>query len=93
MFEFLPSDDTARECWNEEWNATEGKLHIRRGRGTPYRFINHSRDPNAVVKFDAVENRFQVQALRDILSREEILLDYRDEPLPRRYLIDRGGYL
>lgn len=81
------------DYWNTEWNHVDGKLYVRTDPGTYYRFINHSRTPNAIVIHDASRKEFGVRSLRDIACDEEIVLDYRQEGLPESYLIRRGGYL
>lgn len=85
--------DMSGSHWEREWNAVEGKLYVREGVGTAYRLINHSRDPNVVVIHKPIERAFVVQAICDIYQNNELLLDYRQETLPRMYLVQRGGYL
>lgn len=71
-----------------EWNAlTQDTLLIRPFR-TCYGFINHSRKPNAEIRY----NPMRVVVLKQINIGDEILLDYRKEPLPKEY-IDMKGHL
>jgi len=76
-----------------EWNVSTGDVYFVRNPSTFYGFINHSRTPNAKVKLDKREGVLRVYALRNINIGEEVLLDYRCEPLELGYIIDRGGYL
>jgi len=68
-----------------EWNALGNNKFLVRDERTSYGFINHSRKPNC--KIDT--NTMEVYSLRDIKANEEILLDYREEPLPEEYI---NGY-
>ena len=45
---------------------------------TKYSYINHSTEPNVFFDLDCQE----VYPLRNILPGEELLIDYRNEPLP-----------
>lgn len=71
-----------------EWNAiTREKILVRMFR-TKYSYINHSRTPNCYVEIG--EDSFvYVRALVD-LNNEELLLDYRFEPLPYAYIETHG---
>lgn len=70
------------ENFHGEWNALkDNKFLIRRNR-TSYGFINHSREPNCKINTKTME----VVAIRDIQKNDEILLDYRKEPLPKEYV-------
>jgi hypothetical protein len=83
-------DDAA----SAEWSYRDGRYYVRPW-GTAYRFINHSRQPNAsaTLAVDGESPRLVVTALRRIARGEEILLDYRAERLPFAYIRDAGGYL
>ena len=71
-----------------EWNAIgEGELLVRHFR-TKYSFINHSRNPNLVIKYFPI----RVVALRSISVGEELTLDYRKEPLSDEYIREKGQY-
>ncbi len=70
-----------------EWNAVEGRCLLVRSHPTKYGFINHSRQPNAVVD---TRNR-QVIASCFVPAGQEILLDYRQEPLPTEYFSANGS--
>ena len=69
-----------------EWNAIENETLLVRPFRTKYSFINHSRTPNVILQ------RFplRVVALTDINANEELLLDYRMEPLNNEYLTGHG---
>lgn len=65
-----------------EWNAlADNKFLVRKDR-TSYGFINHSRRPNCQIYVDSMD----IIAIRNIEKDEEILLDYRNEPLPKEYI-------
>lgn len=81
------------ENQDAEWNAVEGKRLFVRKHSTEYRLINHSRQPNATVKFDEINLQFEVVADRPLTAGDEVLIDYRREPLPETYLVHQGGYL
>ncbi len=69
-----------------EWNALSETVLLVRPFRTSYSFINHSRTPNLVI----LRNPLRIVSLRDIQAREELLLDYRREPLRERYLEGHG---
>lgn len=62
------NEDDSREI--EHWIGT-GKFSWINTEGTPFRYINHSCDPNA-----AISGTKTVVALEDIKSGEEITIDY-----------------
>jgi len=65
-----------------EWNAlADNKFLVRKDR-TSYGFINHSRKPNCKINMETMD----VIAIMDIKDNEEVLLDYRKEPLPKEYV-------
>jgi len=69
-----------------EWNAISiNKLLVRTFR-TKYSFINHSRKPNVCIMY----NPIRIVAVKDIFQDEEIVLDYRKEPLRKEYLNGHG---
>lgn len=69
-----------------EWNALAPDTLLVRPFRTKYSFINHSRTPNvALARFP-----LRVVALRGIAQDEELLLDYRKEPLNDEYLNGHG---
>lgn len=72
-----------------EWNALPGDMLLVRAFRTKYSFINHSRTPNCAV--DTEDDRVRVVALSEILPGEELLLDYRREPLPAGYVTGHGA--
>lgn len=68
-----------------EWNALSEKTLLVRPFRTKYSYINHSDAPNVEVKYDPM----RIEAVRNIHSGDEILLDYSKEPLKRDYLEDK----
>lgn len=75
-----------KEAFFMEWNCiAPDKLLVRPFR-TKYSFINHSRFPNAQIEHFPL----RVVALQDIDEGEELLIDYRREPLPEQYLQGHG---
>ena len=69
-----------------EWNAIENDFLLVRPYRTKYSYINHSRTPNLEV----TSWPLKVIAIRDISEGEELLLDYRKEPLPQKYIESHG---
>ena len=70
-----------------EWNCISPNTLLVRPFRTKYSFINHSREPNvALVRFP-----LRVVAIKDLAPGDELLLDYRTEPLPERYLEGHGS--
>lgn len=76
-----------REAFFMEWNALSEELLLVRPFRTKYSFINHSRNPNLQIE----KLPLRVTALRDIAQGEELLLDYRCEPLRKEYLEGHGS--
>lgn len=70
-----------------EWNALPENRYLVRRKRTKYSYINHSRTPN--VRLESFPP--QIVALRDIPAGEELLLDYREEPLSEDYLRGHGS--
>ena len=69
-----------------EWNAiTTSKLLVRAFR-TKYSFINHSYNPNLIIKY----NPIRLELKSNISINEEFTLDYSKEPLRKEYLEDYG---
>lgn len=64
-----------------EWNALKDNKFLIRHQRTSYGFINHSRTPNCKIE----TNTMTIIAIKEIQENEEILLDYREEPLPKDY--------
>jgi hypothetical protein len=81
----LPEDETFD--FSGEWNALNEKTLLKRSLRTTYGFINHSRLPNCKVNFEEM----RVESIRDIEPGDEILLDYRSEPLPHNYIVEHGS--
>jgi len=69
-----------------EWNALSKTTLMVRPFRTKYSFINHSRHPNLKIH----RNPLSVVAYRAISKKDELLLDYRDEPLSDQYLQGHG---
>lgn len=74
------------ESFFMEWNALAEDTLLVRPLRTKYSFINHSRTPNVCL------DRFplKVVAARNLQPGEELLLDYRCEPLRKEYLNGHG---
>lgn len=81
----LPSE--ARDYLFLEWNALAPDTLLVRAFRTKYSYINHARQPNVELRSRPLE----VVALRDIAQGEELLLDYRKEPLNEEYLTGHGS--
>jgi len=69
-----------------EWNALSVDILLVRALRTKYSYINHSRTPNVKI----LKESMTIISIVDILPNDEILLDYRDEPLNERYLNGHG---
>ena len=76
-----------KKGFSGEWNATTGDILVVRPFRTKYFYINHSRTPNLRV----LENPLRIVTLRKIHAGEELLLDYRNEPLPEEYMTIHGS--
>lgn len=72
-----------------EWNALKGDVLLFRSNRTQYSYINHSRTPNVEVR--QINSSVEVYAISDIKAGGEILLDYRNEPLPEEYIDSHGS--
>ena len=70
-----------------EWNATTGDILVVRPFRTKYFYINHNRKSNLRV----LENPLRIVTLQAIHTGEELLLDYRNEPLPKEYMKVHGS--
>lgn len=70
-----------------EWNSLSPDTLLVRAFRTKYSYINHARQPNVELQ----SYPLQVIALRDIAQGEELLLDYRKEPLNEEYLTGHGS--
>lgn len=64
-----------------EWNALSINTLLVRPFRTKYSFINHSTTPNLIIQYDPI----RVVALTAIQPGDELLLDYRCEPLSNEY--------
>ena len=69
-----------------EWNAIKMDTYLVRDKRTSYGFINHSRSPNCFID----TNTMSIIAKNNIKENEELLLDYRREPLSKDYM-DKFG--
>lgn len=76
-----------KKGFSGEWNATTGDILVVRPFRTKYFYINHSRQPNLRV----LENPLRIVTMRAIQTGEELLLDYRNEPLPEEYMQMHGS--
>lgn len=79
--------DKELSLFKGEWNALSENLLLLRKERTTYGFINHSRTPNCYI--DTTD--LTVKAIRDINANDEIFLDYRKEPLPKKYKSGHGS--
>jgi hypothetical protein len=73
----------------KEWNALPNERVLVRPYRTKYYYINHSRTPNLVIQRDQ-DDKLQIITLRGVSVGEELLLDYREEPLAVSYLSGHG---
>ncbi len=80
-------DRVLTEAFFMEWNALSPTTLLVRPFRTKYSFINHSRTPNLTL----VPHPLRVVAKRAIKAGEELLLDYREEPLRKEYLEGHGS--
>lgn len=80
------TDDSLLETCFMEWNAISKDTLLVRGFRTKYSFINHSRQPNLILR----ENPLRVETLVDIPEGQELFLDYRKEDLSDEYLQGHG---
>ena len=69
-----------------EWNALDKNTLLVRAFRTKYSYINQSRKPNVAIKY----NPMRVEAIKDITKNNEILIDYRKEPLNDNYIKNYG---
>lgn len=74
----------------EEWNALPGDRVLVRPYKTKYYYINHSRSPNLKIVRDGCDKVFLYTKV-DIFEGQELLLDYREEPLAESYLRGHGA--
>lgn len=73
-----------------EWNAIDLERVLFRPFKTKYFFINHSRVPNLKI----VQNscwKLQIITTKEVAGGDELLLDYRMEPLPEWYVNGHGA--
>jgi len=69
-----------------EWNALNNKTLLVRPFRTKYSYINHSENPNVTIKY----NPIRIETIRKITKDEEILINYKNEPLKGDYLEGYG---
>lgn len=69
-----------------EWNALDKKTLLVRPFRTKYSYINHSEEPNVEIKY----NPIRIETIREIIKDEEILINYKNEPLNDDYLHGYG---
>lgn len=70
-----------------EWNALDEETLLVRTLRTKYSYINHSRFPNTKI----YKHPLRIIATENINTDNEILLDYRDEPLNPEYIKNHGS--
>jgi len=73
----------------EEWNVLDEDTLLVRSLRTKYSYINHSKFPNTKIIYHPI----RVIATKYISKGEEILIDYRKEPLNKKYINSIGEYL
>ena len=83
---FEPKLKDLKDYFFMEWNALSVDILLVRALRTKYSYINHSRTPNVKI----LKESMTIISIVDILPNDEILLDYRDEPLNERYLNGHG---
>lgn len=88
--QLVPWEYIKKGCENSEWNAISKEQALYRPFKTKYYFINHSRSPNLHIKTNQL-GFLEIQVLNDLNIGEELLLDYRKEPLPEWYVSDHGA--
>lgn len=86
LYEDVLKDHPILEELFIEWNAITEKTLLVRPFRTKYSFINHSRIPNIKIE----KNPLKIIAINDINEFEELLLDYREEPLRKEYIETHG---
>lgn len=69
-----------------EWNALNLTTLLVRPFRTKYSYINHSYEPNVEVKY----NPLRIETIKKIKKDEEILINYKNEPLKEDYLEGYG---
>lgn len=74
----------------EEWNALPGERVLVRPYRTKYFYINHSREPNVIIEREVGEE-VKILTFKRISIGDELLLDYRKEPLSESYLKGHGA--
>jgi hypothetical protein len=73
-----------------EWNAISGDRILVRMFRTKYSYINHSRTPNCHV-LQGEDSFIYVLVLNETIKQGcEITIDYRNEPLPAKYISGHG---
>lgn len=80
---YAAARDMGSDAFNE-WNALSPETLLVRPFRTKYSFINHSRTPNCAV-LPGPSGFPRVLALAAIPEGAELVLDYRQEPLPPEY--------
>lgn len=70
-----------------EWNALDEDTLLVRSLRTKYSYINHSQTPNTEIFYHPL----RIVAIEDIDKDQEILIDYRKEPLNYEYIKNHGS--
>lgn len=83
---FAPKVSDLKDYFFMEWNAISEDMLLVRPFRTKYSFINHSRTPNLKI----LRETMTVVAIQNIKAGQELLLDYRDEPLNEKYINEHG---
>lgn len=74
----------------EEWNALPGERVLVRPYRTKYFYINHSRKPNIRIERQE-DGKVTLITHKRLSPGDELLLDYRKEPLAESYLKGHGA--
>ncbi len=69
-----------------EWNALDAKTLLVRPFRTKYSYINHSYNPNLIIKY----NPIRIESIVDIRKNDELFLNYKLEPLRKKYINGHG---
>ena len=82
---------TLKDYFFMEWNHVGETVVIARPFRTVYSYINHSRQPNCRILGRPGSQHWRVELIEPAPEGAELLLDYREEHLPREYLVGHGS--
>lgn len=80
-----------RDYFFMEWNHLGETVVVARPFRTVYSYINHSRSPNCRILGQPGADDWRVELIEAVTEGEELFLDYREEHLPREYLVGHGS--